>query len=197
MLKLYKIKHYLNDNRKNFFISLLVFTLGFICGSLYINFITELDFSKSASSFLSFKDQNSSQNYSYSDEINIAGIFFGSFFLFGKWIVSFFIFRYGFMTGYFCVFLIKLLNTAGIAPACVFLLLNLIFTLPFVIILSHTGYTVSGSIESVFFKNYTLYSNPSKLITLYTALFTICIFLLTLTSRLKMNLFWDFIKNFL
>ena len=101
------------------------------------------------------------------------------------------------MTGYFCVFLIKLLNTQGIAAAIVFLLLNIFLTLPFVIILSHIGYTVSGSIEGVFFKNYTLYKKPSSLIFTYSAVFFLCITLLMLTSRIKMSVFSQFVKHFL
>lgn len=197
MLKLYKLKHYFNENRRYFFLTLIFFTLGFICGSIYINFITELDFSKASASFLSFKSGEADSFYSYSDEITILGIFIGGFILFGKWIISFFIFRYGFMTGYFCVFLIKMFSLNGIFVSSVFLFLNLIFTLPFVIILSQTGYTLSKSIESVFLKNYTLLKQPGKLIMFYTLVFLCSLIVITVLSRVKMNIFLNFVKNIL
>ncbi len=195
MLKLYKLRHYFSDNKKYLLFTLIFFTLGFVCGSIYINFITELDFSKASSAFLAFKNNEASNIYSYSDEIIIAGIFAGGFFLFGKWVISFFIFRYGFMTGYFCVFLIKMFSVSGLLPASVFLLLNLIFTLPFVIILSQMGYTVSESLESVFFKNYTLLKEPAKLLVFYTFIFLGSLFITSILSRIKMNIFLNFVNH--
>ncbi len=195
MLKFYKLRHYFSDNRKYFIFTLLFFTAGFISGAIYINFITELDFSKASSAFLSYKNSEATSLYSYSDEIIITGIFAGGFFLFGKWIISFFIFRYGFMTGYFCVFLIKLFLLRGLLPTSVFLFLNLIFTLPFVIILALVGYTVSESLESAFFKNYALLKEPGKLVMFYTLVFFASLILISFFSRLKMNIFLNFAKN--
>ena len=197
MLKLYKLKHYFNDNKKYIFLTLIFFTLGFVCGSIYINFITELDFSKASSAFLSFKSEESTTLYSYSDEIILLGIFIGGFILFGKWIISFFIFRYGFMTGYFCVFLIKMFSLEGILPSGLYLFLNLIFIFPFVIILSQTGYTLSQSLENVFLKNYKLLKEPGKLLTFYTLVFLCSLAIVSILSRVKMNIFLNFVKNVL
>lgn len=197
MLKLYKLKHYFNDNKKYFLLTLIFFIVGFICGSVYINFITELDFSKASSAFLLFKSEESQTFYSYSDEIIILGIFIGGFILFGKWVISFFIFRYGFMTGYFCVFLIKLFSLDGILPSGIFLFLNLIFIFPFVIILSQTGYTLSQSLENVFLKNYKLLNEPGKLLIFYTLIFLCSLVAVSILSRIKMNIFLNFVKNVL
>ncbi len=197
MLKLYKLKHYLRENRALHLISALIFTAGFIFGGIYVNLITELDFTKASDSISALKEGTSVYSYGYSDEIILLGIFLGTFFLFGKWIISFFIFRYGFLTGYFCVFLIKLFSQKGILPSSVYLFLNLIMILPFVIFLSRIGYTISNSIYACLFKKQASVSDLGKTLSLFFGVFIICLIFISILSRLKMNIFLSFLKNFM
>ena len=147
MLKLYKLKHYLKAHRLTHIIITLIFVFGLICGGIYVNLLNSSEYKASEEALRLYTEGTSSFRYSYNDEIILAGIFIGSFFLFGQWIISFFIFRHGFLTGYLCAFLIKVFSVKGIFPCCVYLFLNLIMIFPFIMLVSRSGFEFS----SVFF----------------------------------------------
>ena len=189
MLRLYKVKHYLKENSLIYLIITIIFTVGLIFGGIYVNLITSADFSESEEALHAYIKGMSVFRYNFNDELIVAGIFFGSFFLFGKWIISFFVFRYGFLIGYLCAFLIKSYDVKGVFPGCTYLFLNLTLIFPFIIILAQTGLNITSEIFCAVFKRHTLKSDFNRVIITYTVVFFISLIAVALLSRLKMNIF--------
>ena len=191
MLKLYKLKHFLKANRLTHMIIILIFVFGLICGGIYANLLNTSEYKASEEALKLYSEGLSSFRYSYNDEIILAGIFFGSFFLFGKWRISFFIFRYGFLTGYLCAFLIKVYSAKGIFPGCVYLFLNLIMIFPFIIIISSMGFDFSSAFFGCIAKKHSPPSDFMKNIITYSAVFLLSVIAITILSRIKMNIFFN------
>lgn len=191
MLKLYKIKHYLKNHRLTHLTIILIFTIGLICGGIYANLLNSSEFKASEEALRLYTEGTSLFRYSYNDEIILSGIFIGSFFLFGKWIITFFIFRYGFLTGYLCAFLIKAFSSEGIFPGCTYLFLNLIMIFPFVMLISRIGFDFSSVFFNCIVKKHSPPSDFFKNIIIYSAIFLFSLVAITFFSRLKMNIFFN------
>lgn len=182
--------------RKRSLIAILAFfVLGFLGGVLYANFSSDDVFLKSARVTDGyFKDENSF-SYGFNDEKTLFGIFLSGFFVFGKGVTAFFLFRSGYMLGYFVSFLIKAYMVKGLVSGLVYLFLSLLLCLPWQILLASYAFDCCGYTCGTLFKKRTCVVDLKSFFCVFAVIFLVCLVLTLCGNFLRTKFFLEFIKK--
>lgn len=195
MFGFYNLRRTFNTEKRNLLFSLIIFFIGFVMGILYANFSEDDVFFKSLRITDGYLKNENSFSYSFNDEISLFGIFFGGFFVFGKSIVSFFIFKSGYMLGYFLSFLIKAYSTKGMFTGIFYLFLSLVFCLPWQFLLSAYAFDCCGYTYGILFKKHNSAINIKSFFYFFVLFFFLCLILTFFGNFLRTKFFSEFIKK--
>ena len=135
--------------RKMIYLFLITFVfIGFLCGCFYTNLVSEAEFSDAgvqAEEFIKGAKENElSFRLMLSEELSsylLIALF--SLFLPGFLPTIFLVFKRGFSTGFFLTFLVKYFSAKGFLLSGMFLLCNLLFFLPALLMLTNQSLSVN------------------------------------------------------
>lgn len=195
MFGFYNLKHNFSQNKRTRFIVLALFFAGFISGCCYSNFINDDTFLKSMRSMDGYLKGDNSFSYTFNDEISLLGIFFGGLFIFGKAVVSFFVFRSGFMLGYFVSFLIKAYSLQGMSAGLSYLFFTLILCFPWQLFLSSYAFDCCTYTSDLIFKKKPCVVNFKSFLCFFLLFFFLCLIFTFLGNFLRIKLFSNIIEK--
>lgn len=195
MFSLYNLKRKLYTEKRSFLISLISFFIGFVFGALYCDFSKDSTFLKSMRATESYLKKESAYSYGFNEEISLLGIFFGGFFIFGKSIVLFFMFRSGFMLGYFVSFFIKAYSVKGMLVGLFYLFLSLLFCMPWQFFLSSYALDCCRYTNNILFRKKNCVVNLKSFFSFFVLLFLVCLIFAFFGNFLRTKLFSDFIEK--
>ena len=189
MFGFYNLKRNFYADKRSYFIVIAIFFAGFIFGSCYSNFTNDDTFLKSMRSMDGYLQGKNSFNYSFNDEFSLMGIFFGGFFILGKAIVSFFIFKSGFMLGYFVSFLIKGYELKGMLAGLSYLLLSLVLCFPWQLFLSSYAFDCCTYTTDCLFRKKPCVVNLKSFLCFFALFFFLCLIFTFCGNFLRTKLF--------
>ena len=145
MFQFGKLRNHLIQQKFVYLIILSLFILGFFIGGFYANLPETGDFKDALTQaeqfILASKSSNLDFKLLFSEDITpYLFIFASSLFLFGLPVMVFFVFKTGFSSGFFLTFLIKAFGLKGFFLGGVFLLIQIVCSLPALLIVTCRSY---------------------------------------------------------
>jgi len=143
-----KIAYHFKEHKFSYSLLLILIVLGFLVGCFYTNFLSESDFFSAGIQAEEFIKQAKEHELSFrlmlSEELStylLIALF--SLFLPGFIPTIFLVFKWGFSSGFFLTFLIKYFAMKGFFLGGLFLITNLMFFLPALMILARKSLSVN------------------------------------------------------
>lgn len=181
--------------KRTFAVILAFFVSGFLGGVLYANFSGDDVFLKSERITDGYFKNENAFSYGFNDEMTLLGIFMSGFFVFGKGGTAFFLFRSGYMLGYFVSFLIKAYTTKGLVCGLSYLFLSLLLCLPWQIFLSAYAFDCCGYTHDMLFKKRACAVNLQSFFCFFFVFFLVCLVLTLCGNFLRTKFFLEIIKK--
>ena len=154
-----KISAHFKSQKRVYILLLATCLLGFLIGCFYSNLISNADFTDAGSRAEEFIKQAKEHELNFqlmlSEELSVyLFIALFSLFLFGVIPTVFLVFKWGFSAGFFMTFLVRYFSMKGFFLGGLFLIMNLIFFLPALLLLSAKSVKTNGFLlTSVFNRN--------------------------------------------
>ena len=201
MFQITNIKDYIKNNRFIYFGVLILYTLGFIIGGVYSNFISDSTFIQSLESTKEFfKGVMISQ-----DAINLRELIIGDItpfvvvslcgiLLAGLPFTLYFVFKSGFSLGFYISFLINAFSLKGFYLGMFYLVMNLAIVLPALTTIAVSSLDLNLYILASVNKNRPAQRSFAGLIVAYAFMVIAGLVLTVLSTNLKALLLPDIIK---
>ena len=201
MFQISNIKEYIKNNKFIYIGVLALYALGFTIGGAYSNFISETAFFESFGTTKDFfgnlmlsKDALNLRELIITDATPVVVISLCGFFLIGLPFILYFIFKSGFTLGFYISFLIKAFSLKGFYLGMFYLIMNILFFLPAILLVSVNSLEFNLYILACVNKKYAVHNSFWGRIAICVFMLVLCLILAVLGTNLKAILLPDIIK---